>query len=523
MSWTTSWTLAFPLLIPFIGAVVSLLAPRLGVRPAAVGIATAGVHLMASVHLAFAVMEGGVLAAGMGGWDAPVGIVLVADALSAIMVVSTALMGLVIAVYAAADINPQRSRVGWHALYLVLIGGATGVFLTGDLFNLYVWFEVMLIASLGLIVIGGTKAQLDAGVKYTALSLVVTLMFLAAVGLIHGMTGTLTMAELPARLAETDAPLASGAAAMLMFVALAAKAGLFPLWFWLPAAHHTPPSAVKAIFAATLTKSGMYAVMRVFTLIFPDSGAEALLMPVAILTMALGVILAAAQTEIHRVLSAHILSQIGYVALGLAIASPLALMGAILYMLHNIVVKANLLLLAGLGYRMTGSYDLSRTGGLYAVAPLLSVLFLISAMAMAGLPPFSGFWGKLALVQAGAEASDWIAVAAILVVGLFTLYSMTKIWLNGYLKPHAAGRARPLSALPATGRVLLVAPTMALVAISLVMGLYPAPFIMAAEAGAASLLDPAPYIAAVMGETPVETAAHTPVQTPVETAMGDAP
>ncbi|MEM6679340.1 MAG: proton-conducting transporter membrane subunit [Pseudomonadota bacterium] len=495
-----SWTLALPLLIPFAGAVLALLAPRLGLRPAAIGVVTSGVHLMAAIHLAFAVLEGGVLASGMGGWDAPVGIVLVADALAAIMVVVTGLMGLTIAVYAAADIDGARTRAGWHALYLVLLGGATGAFLTGDLFNLYVWFEVMLIASFGLMALGGGKAQVDGAVKYMALNIVATIFFLAAVGLIHALAGTLTMADLPGRLAMADAPLAHGAAAFLLFGALAVKAGLFPLWFWLPAAYHTPPVAVTAIFAALLTKAGLYAMMRTGLLVFPEIPLGTILMPIAILTMALGVIGAAAQKEVHRILSFHILSQVGYMALGLALATPLALAGAILYMVHNIVVKAVLFLIAGIGRRLTGSFDLGKSGGLYAASPALSVLFLLAALSMAGLPPFSGFWGKLTLVQASAEEEAWLAIAAILGVGLFTLYSMTKIWLNGYLAPHPSGRARSLTALPAAARPLLIAPVAVLVGVSILMGVWPTPFIEAAEAAALGLTDPAPYITAVMGE-----------------------
>ncbi|MEM9782044.1 MAG: proton-conducting transporter membrane subunit, partial [Pseudomonadota bacterium] len=489
-----SWTLALPLLLPFVGAVAALLAPRLGIRPAAIGVATAGLHLMAAVHLAFAVVEDGVLAAGMGGWAAPVGIVLVADALAAIMVAVTGLMGLTIAIYAAADIDRERAGAGWHALYLVLIGGATGAFLTGDLFNLYVWFEVMLIASFGLMVLGGTRAQIDGGVKYMALNLIATILFLAAIGMIHGIAGTLTMANLPGRLDAADASAGTGAAAFLLFGALGVKAGLFPLWFWLPAAYHTPPMAVTAIFAALLTKAGLYAMMRVGLLVFPDIPLGPVLMPIAIATMVLGVIGAAAQREVHRILSFHILSQVGYMALGLAIATPLALMGAVLYMVHNIVVKAVLFLIAGIGRRLTGSFDLARAGGLYAASPLLSVLFLLAALSMAGLPPFSGFWGKLALVQAGAEVDDWAAVAAVLGVGLFTLYSMTKIWLNGFLKPHPSRRARSLQALPGEARSLLIMPVVILVGCSLVMGLWPAPFIDAAEAAAGGLVDHTPYI-----------------------------
>jgi multicomponent Na+:H+ antiporter subunit D len=497
VSAAVTWALAAPLLVPFATAAAAALAPR-GYAPRWISLGGSVLHLAAAAQLAAVVWAQGPVAGSMGGWAAPVGIALVADTLSALMVVVTAFMGVVCAGYALADIDRRRCRAGWHALYQLLLAGATGAFLTGDLFNLYVWFEVMLIASFGLLVIGGGRAQIDAGVKYVALNLVATVMFLTAVGLIHGLAGTLTLADLPARL-EGAPPAALAAVSLLLFAAFAAKAGLFPLFFWLPAAYHAPPMAVTAIFAGILTKAGVYALMRVFTLVFPEGPAQDILLPVAILTMVLGVIGAAAQREVHRILSFHIVSQIGYMALGLALASPLALLGGILYMVHNIVVKANLFLIAGVGRRLTGSFDLARSGGLYAATPGLAVLFILAALAMAGVPPFSGFWGKLALVQAASGTGDWIAVAATLGVGLFTLYSMTKIWLQGYLKPHPDGDARALDALPQGARLALVMPVAALTGVSLAMGFYPEPFLAVAERAAADLLDPAPYIAAVLG------------------------
>ncbi|MGF1553474.1 MAG: proton-conducting transporter membrane subunit [Paracoccaceae bacterium] len=494
-----SWTLAAPLLIPFVTAVAALLAPRFGIAPRAVGLVGAGLHAAAAVHLAAVVIGQGVIAATMGGWPVPVGIVLVADTLSALMVATVALMGLATAAYALADIDARRERAGWHALVHVLLAGATGAFLTGDLFNLYVWFEVMLIASFGLMVLGGTRVELDAGVKYAALNVVATILFLLAIGLIHALAGTLTLADLPGRLADAD-PAATGAAAFLLFGAFAMKAGLFPVFFWLPASYHAPPVATTALFAAVLTKAGVYAMMRVFTLVFPEAPALDLLGPLAVLTMVLGVIGAAAQGEVHRILSFHIVSQVGYMALGLAIATPLALAAAILYMIHNIVVKACLFLIAGLGRRLSGSHDLDRAGGLYAASPLLSALFVLAALAMAGIPPFSGFWGKLMLVEAGLASGDWIVPLAVLGVGLFTLYSMTKIWLKGFLKPRPAGRTRARAALPAEARRAMLAPVGALVAVSLVMGLWPEPFVALSTRAAGELLDPAPYIAAVMGD-----------------------
>ncbi|MEO0993420.1 MAG: proton-conducting transporter membrane subunit [Pseudomonadota bacterium] len=501
MTMTETWVLSAPLLLPFATAVAALLVPRPELNARWVSLGGSALHLVATVALATMIWQQGPMAASFGGWQAPLGIALVADTLSAVMVLVTALMGLVCATYAIADVGKRRARRHWHALYQVLLAGATGAFLTGDLFNLYVWFEVMLIASFGLLVMGGSRAELDGGVKYVALNLVATIMFLTAIGLIHAITGTLTMADLPARLIGAD-PAAVAGASMLLFGAFAAKAGLFPLFFWLPAAYHTPPMAVTAIFAGILTKAGVYALMRVFTLVFPEGPAMDVLLVIAVLTMVVGVIGAAAQTDVHRILSFHIVSQIGYMALGIALGSALALLGAILYMVHNIVVKANLFLIAGVGRRLTGSHRLGRGAGLYAAAPFLTVLFLLAAMAMAGVPPFSGFWGKLALVQAGAAEEHWLAIAATLGVGLFTLYSMTKIWLRGYLAEPERGRARHLTALPGPARVALLTPIVALTAVSLSMGLAPEPYLAVAERAAAELLAPQPYIDAVLGLPP---------------------
>ncbi len=491
-----SWIIAAPLLLPLAAGALALLAPRLGLMPRWISLGASVLHLIFSLILAEQVLREGVVAAHMGGWLAPVGIVLVADIFSILMLVAVSGVGLAVSLYALADIDRRKESVGWFALYQILMAGATGAFLTGDLFNLYVWFEVMLIASFGLIVIGGRRAQIDAGVKYVALNVVATLSFLTAIGLIHGMAGTLTLAELPERLVGAD-PTTVTAVSLLLFGALAAKAALFPVFFWLPAVYHTPATSVTAIFAAIMTKAGIYAIIRVFTLVFPDGAAWEVLYPIAIATMVAGVIGAAAQTEVHRILSFHIVSQIGYIALGLAIATPLALMGAIVYLIHNIVVKANLILIAGIARRRTGTDELGRTSGLYATAPILSALFVIAAMAMAGIPPFSGFWGKLALTQASLSAADWAAIAAILGVGLFTLFSMTKIWIKGWLPRTDEGTPRQL---PVQASRALMAPVVALTVVTLGIGLAPETLLQIADRASAQLLDPSAYQAAVLGD-----------------------
>ncbi|MCT7654634.1 hypothetical protein MBH78_07270 [Oceanimonas sp. NS1] len=248
----------------------------------------------------------------------------------------------------------------------------TGAFLTGDIFNLYVWFEILLIASFGLMILGGERAQMEGAIKYVTLNLISSAMFLTAVGLLYGYAGTLNMADLAVKL---NGPEQSGLVtviAMLFLVAFGIKAAAFPLFFWLPASYHTPPVAISAVFAGLLTKVGVYALYRVFSLIFvQDIGFThgTVLMAMGIFTMVTGVLGAAAQFEVRRILSFHIISQIGYMLVGLALFTPLAVAGGVFYIFHHIIVKTNLFLVSGVMYRYHGSYDLSRLGACTARHP----------------------------------------------------------------------------------------------------------------------------------------------------------
>nr|MCU0853756.1 Na+/H+ antiporter subunit D [Paracoccaceae bacterium] len=365
-----TWLLSLPLIIPFATAVAAYMVKD---RPAGAWISVAGsfLSLAASVALMAAVLRDGVIAAQMGGWAAPFGITLVADLLSAVMVVITAITGLAVAIYALSDIDAEKSRMGYHALFQVLIGGVTGAFVTGDLFNLYVWFEVMLISSFGLLVLGRSREQIDGGVKYVALNLISTVMFLSGTGLLYGMTGTLNMADLSLAVREVENQGLLTVVAVMFMIAFGVKAAVFPLFFWLPAAYHTPAFSVSAVFAGLLTKVGVYALIRMFTLVFVADVAftHTILLWVACLTMVVGVLGAAAQSDFRKILSFHIVSQIGYMILGLALFTPLAIVGAVFYLVHHIVVKANLFLVSGVAQRLTGSTDLGRIGGLYKSSP----------------------------------------------------------------------------------------------------------------------------------------------------------
>ena len=494
--------LTLPLVIPFVTGILAFLF-RHGREGRWISVLGSMLHLAAGGVLLAEVLASGPIALEMGGWPAPFGITLVADTLSAVMVVITGITAVAVAVYAIAEIDAARGALGYHALFQVLIAGVTGAFLTGDLFNLYVWFEVMLISSFGLLVMGGRRAQLDAGIKYVTLNLISTILFLSAIGLLYGATGTLNLADLRGAVAAADPGLMTVVAGLFL-VGFGIKAGVFPLFFWLPASYHTPSFAVSAVFAGLLTKVGVYALIRMFTLVFVhDVGfTHTLMLWVAVLTMIVGVLGAAAQTDFRRILSFHIVSQIGYMVLGLALLSPLALAGAVFYLVHHIIVKANLFLVAGVANRIAGGTDIDHIGGLYRGAPLLAFLFLVPAFSLAGFPPLSGFWAKYVLVKASLDLSLWWVAAAALAVGLMTIYSMTKIWGRAFWAPHRGGVTPHLRAIPPGERLAWMLPIAGLALLTCVIGLMPEPFVALAERAAAELLDPTPYLSAVLGSEP---------------------
>ncbi len=496
------WLLALPVLIPLLACAVSA---ALRGRPAAqrrVTALAAGAMLLTALLLVMEVLRQGVIASQMGDWAAPFGITLVADLLSAAMVAITALLYAATALYAQADPEMTAEEGLWHPLLAALVLGVAGAFLAGDLFNLYVWFEVMLIASFGLLVLGGGRAQLDAAVKYAVLNLVATTIFLIAVGLAYGLTGTLNLADMARRMPEVPNQGAAAAVGFLLIAAFGAKAAVFPLFFWLPAAYHTAIAPVAAIFAGLLTKVGVYAILRLVTLVFPagQDWIAPLLWVVAAATMVVGVLGAAAHWDMRRILSFHIVSQIGYMIVGLAIATPFAIAGAVLYILHHIIVKANLFLVAGAIRRAGGSFSLAALGGLWRRDPWLGILFAIPALSLAGMPPLSGFWAKLFVVRSGFEAG-WYALAAIaLATGVLTLYSMLKIWLEAFWKEPPEGAA--LRILAGRERWLLLGPVAALGLVTLSIGLWAEPLIAYALAAGEQLAGRDAYIAAVLGGRP---------------------
>jgi len=489
--------LFWPVVIPFLTAVACLLVRRSRPAQRALSLGGALALLVAALAILAAVARGGPVAMQAGTWAAPFGITFVADLLSALLVVLTALVAMGVLVFGLADVTEEEERAGHHPLTHAMLAGICGAFLTGDIFNMYVWFEVMLISSFGLLVIGGGRDQLDGAVKYVGLNLIATVAFIAGVGLLYGATGALNMADLHLRLAGREGETPVLVAAAFLIFAFSSKAAAFPLFFWLPASYHTPSFATSAVFAALLTKVGVYALFRVFTLVLEPGGTpiQTLLLWIAGLTMAAGALGALAQPTIRRVLGFGIVSSAGYMILGLAVATPLAVAGGLYYLLQDVVVKAGLFMGAGAAARIAGSEDLARAGGLWRARPWFSLLFLISALSLAGMPPFTGFWGKVMLAQATIETGDLVLAFAVLAVGLLTLYAMARVWAEAFWAPHPRGDGAAAGRAPAA----MLVPVGAAAALTLVLGVWAAPLLDAAAASAAGLLDPAAYLAAVLG------------------------
>ncbi|MCL4814178.1 MAG: Na+/H+ antiporter subunit D, partial [Vicinamibacteraceae bacterium] len=452
-------------------------------------------HLAAGVSLFMTVEASGAVALQVSSWEAPFGITLVADIFAAMLVVAAGIVGVAVTAAAFVGVDPLRESFGYHALLLVLLTGVTGAFLTGDLFNLYVWFEVMLVASFVLMALHRTSAQVEAAFKYVTLNLLASAIFLTALGLLYGATGTLNMADLAVIWPERATSGVDRVLAVLFLLAFGIKAGLFPLFFWLPASYHAPPAAIGAAFAGLLTKVGVYALTRIFTLLFREStpGVFTLLLAMGAATMVVGLVAALAERDFRRILSFNLVGHIGYTIAALALLTPLALAGSILYTLHHIVVITSLFLASGVLLRLRRTTDIGGLGSLYRDQPVFVALAMVPIFSLAGVPPLSGFIGKLAIVRGAFEAGAYWVGALVLFVGFLTLLSMGRTWAEAFWAPATTGR----DAMPA-GRSLLA--TMAgLGVVTLAMTAGAEPLYGLAARAAEQLLQPDTYITAVLG------------------------
>ncbi|WP_424492519.1 proton-conducting transporter membrane subunit [Salinimicrobium sp. GXAS 041] len=434
----TQQLVIYPLLLQMFLAIVLMFSWSRTSWQKVISITGSLISLGVAVWLFSHVWEYGTQTIQAGNWAPPFGITFVADTLSTTLVLLTSIAGVAVSSFSSASVIPSRLKFGYFPIFHFLLLGLNGAFLTGDIFNLYVWFEIIIITSFVLLTIGGEKAQLEGAVKYFTLNILASVIFLTAIAVLYGLTGSLNMADLAGKVAAVENRTLIQVNALLFLIGFGIKSAVFPLYFWLPASYHTPPSAVSSIFGGLLTKVGVYALLRVFTLIFEiDAFLENVLLTIAVLTLFSGAIGALVQNNIRKMFSYLVICHIGYMVAGLGMMTEVAIAGAVFYLVHDILVKTNLFMVTGLIYKIKGTNSMKKLGGFYADHPMLSLLFAIPLFSLVGIPPLSGFWPKLSLISAGFETGNYVVIGGILFASFLTLFVIVKFWSEVFWKSGA--------------------------------------------------------------------------------------
>ncbi len=499
--------------VPFAAGIVTLFLTGRRLQQRVVGYTAMLAQLALAAWGAYTVLieqPGRVLVSQMGQWPAPFGITVALDGLSALMVLGASVVCGAVFLYCTTQL-PASMRSGFfHPLFHMLGVGVYWSFLTGDLFNLFVAFEIMLMSSYALLVIGTSALQMRQAYKYILLNLLASMMFVTCCGLIYGFAGTLNMADLARMSIAGLLPPGVVPVMALLLVVFSVKAAVFPVWFWLPDTYPTINAAIGGLFGGLLTKVGAYVLIRIFVMTLGQPGGPVtqtlvpLLIWAAVITMFVGVLGAVSRHSVRTILSVHIISQVGYMVMGIALAlsvsqpevRQLAVAGAIFFVLHNMVVKSALFLCGGLMHTHAGTDDLNYIGGLLARSPILATMFFIAALSLAGLPPLSGFFGKLLLVRAAFESSHWLLGVVAMLTSVFTLLSMLKIWSNGFWCPAQGAHAAFPDRRPHTAGGLAAIAVLVITALS--MGLGANLYYGVADTAAAAVINPTGYIDAVL-------------------------
>ena len=422
-----------PIILPFISGMFMVVFRKQIVIQKWLGVlallATGGV----TIALIDQINREGIQSIQVGGWEAPFGITVVADMFSALLIITAVVVSLACFIFSFYSIGKEREAYYFYPFFLFLVTGVNGSFLTGDLFNLFVFFEVMLISSYVLITLGGERTQLRESVKYVLINVISSFLFLVAIAYLYAIVGTLNMAHLSVRVAEAGQDGLLTTVAILFLIVFSLKAGLL-LFFWLPGSYSSPPSAVAAIFSALLTKVGIYAIFRLFTLVFYHEPqiTHLLLGVMGALTMILGAIGAIAFWDIRKILAYNVIVSVGLIIAGLAAFTYNGLLGSVYYLIHDIIVKGLILLIGGTMISLAGTSNLKNISGLIRNHPYLGWMFFISALSLSGIPPLSGFVGKIFITRGTFEAELYWLGAIGFLTSLMVLYSVMKIFLNGF-------------------------------------------------------------------------------------------
>ncbi|WP_186672275.1 Na+/H+ antiporter subunit D [Sporosarcina sp. BP05] len=423
--------LVMPMIIPLLtGILLVFLRPYVLVQRV-FSLVSIAATVAVSVTILNLIQSDGILRLDFGGWLPPYGISFVADSFSMLLVLTTAIVTGILLIYAFSSIGRAHENMFFYPFVFFLIAGVNGSFLTGDLFNLFVCFEVMLLSSYVLITLGGRKVQLVESIKYIAINVLSSWFFLVGIAYLYGTVGTLNMAHLSVRIAEVGQGSLLTVISIIFLIVFSLKSGLL-LYFWLPGSYSAPPTVVAALFGALLTKVGIYAMFRVFTLIFyHEPGVTHLMIGImAAITMIGGSIGAIAYNDIRKIVSYNVVIAVGFILVGLAVSTEVAIQGSIYYLIHDMIIKALLFLIAGTMIYLTGTARIQNMSGLIRNYPLLGWLFFITMLSLAGIPPLSGFIGKVYVGQGAIEAGAFVLLAIAFLSSIFVLYSLLRIFLN---------------------------------------------------------------------------------------------
>lgn len=425
--------IVLPMLLPLLAGILLIFVPRYSKLQRYVSLFVMLANIGISIYLLGEIQTEGILRLDFGGWEPPFGILFVADSFSVLLVLTSSIVTAACIIYAFSSVSRTYEKMFFYSFVNFLVAGVNGSFLTGDLFNLYVNFEIMLLASYVLIAFGGRKLQLQESIKYVAINVISSWIFLVAIAFLYGSVGTLNLAHISERVAEVGQTPTLTVISIVFLTVFALKAGLL-LYFWLPGSYSAPPTAVAALFGGLLTKVGVYSMIRVFTLIFYHETqiTHTLIGILAALTLIGGSIGALAYKDIRLIVSYNVVIAIGFMLVGLAVMTPAALEGTIYYLVHDMIVKTLLFLIAGTMISLTGKSKMDDMSGLIRNYPMLGWTLFIVMFSLAGIPPMSGFIGKVLVAQGAVEAGSYLLVALAFISSIFVLYSLLRVFLNSF-------------------------------------------------------------------------------------------
>lgn len=488
---------ALPIMIALVAAVPAAFARARAA--AAIAVVASALALVVNALVLRAALTVGPQVYALGGWPAPQGIVLVADGLGATLALTASAVALAAALHGLAT-GEMIQRPLYHTMFLFLLAALCGAFYTGDLFNLYVMMEMVILSSIVLVAMAGRRISAEVTFKYAILSAIGSSALLLGITLVYASLGTLNMADISRRVATGEAPALLEPAAALMLAAFLLKAAILPFHFWQPDAHSAAPSAVSAMLSGVMVKVGVYGILRLSTLLFPGTPVLALLTPLGAVSALFGALAALANPDLKRLLAYSTISNVGFILMAIGWGGTLGLTAAVLHAVSHALIKGSLFLAGGFLAERFQEHSLRRLTGLASLAPGTAMAFGVGAIAIAGLPPTSGFISKLALLQAGHAAGTAPMLALmVLASGLSIAYAarLFALFFFGATPAWVIERSRALEPRPWG-----VAAAALLVLAVLVLGLWPEPLVRLAAAAAAELGQPDVYVAAVLGGPP---------------------